>query len=288
MNLKRIFISISILVFLNYGCKKEASEESQIPVGWQDEMSGKILATSSSNPIGLFWISENGITTQTDLGLSCNKPSGAGWSPDGSSIVYSCLQGIWICSIDGVVNQIIDSTKLSSDPTWSADGSMIAFSAGSNICVYSLETGMITKYSINHAFNNSLDWSSDGTKIVFCSIWTNFATSYVSIIDLNGTTNYGISQSSTYPAWSPDGKSIAFIMKDNDGVKQIHLSDADGNQKEQLTHSVLPVAGPISWSPDGKFIAARTMEGIYIYDLQGLPYSRFTTGSSVYCIDWGK
>src|SRR5262245_33698985 len=41
----------------------------------------------------------------------------------------------------------------------------------------------------------------------------------------------------SYPAWSPDGKKIAFAS-DRDGAVNVYVMDADGGNVKQLTRSV--------------------------------------------------
>lgn len=62
----------------------------------------------------------------------------------------------------------------------------------------------------------------------------------------------------TDPAWSPDGKRIAFAS-DRDGSNQIYVMDADGKYPMELTSDYIndhPV-----WLPDGSSIAFRTQDG---------------------------
>jgi dipeptidyl aminopeptidase/acylaminoacyl peptidase len=51
------------------------------------------------------------------------------------------------------------------------------------------------------------------------------------------------------PAWSPDGKQIAFEST-LDGDREIYVMNADGTDIRQLTHNTLWDEGP-AWSPDG-------------------------------------
>ena len=62
----------------------------------------------------------------------------------------------------------------------------------------------------------------------------------------------------TYPAWSPDGNSIAFTS-DRDGDEEIFVMHADGTQVRQLTDLDSSTEVFLSrfpaWSPDGDSIA---------------------------------
>ena len=58
------------------------------------------------------------------------------------------------------------------------------------------------------------------------------------------------------PAWSPDGKQIAYISKD-DGNFEIYKINRDGSGKVRLTDTPQSDGLPI-WSPDGKWIAFRS------------------------------
>jgi dipeptidyl aminopeptidase/acylaminoacyl peptidase len=61
--------------------------------------------------------------------------------------------------------------------------------------------------------------------------------------------------SDTSPAWSPDGRRIAFISKrDDDKAAQIYVISVDGGEAERVTDMPLGASGP-RWFPDGKRIA---------------------------------
>ncbi len=61
--------------------------------------------------------------------------------------------------------------------------------------------------------------------------------------------------SDTSPAWSPDGRRIAFVSKrEDDKAGQLYLMPVDGGEAERLTEMPLGVSNP-KWLSDGKRIA---------------------------------
>ncbi|MBC7543484.1 MAG: PD40 domain-containing protein [Candidatus Sericytochromatia bacterium] len=59
------------------------------------------------------------------------------------------------------------------------------------------------------------------------------------------------------PAWSPDGRQIAFISN-REGGAELWLMDADGTNQRQVTWTRAKRANNPCWSPDGKSIALNT------------------------------
>ena len=61
-----------------------------------------------------------------------------------------------------------------------------------------------------------------------------------------------------FPAWSPDGKQIAFNgLVPNSRNTDVYLMDADGSDVHQLTYSPGFDENP-AWSPDGTQIVFQT------------------------------
>ena len=71
------------------------------------------------------------------------------------------------------------------------------------------------------------------------------------------------------PAWSPDGRRIAYVNRD--AGSQIHIMNADGTDDRRLSEGSVCQTGP-TWSPDGTRIAFRSCSapvGLYIVGVDG-------------------
>ena len=67
-----------------------------------------------------------------------------------------------------------------------------------------------------------------------------------------------------WPAWSPDGKKIAFIA---DVPSQLFLIDADGRNLERLRWN-MPLRARPAWHPDGTKILFTRFEELMVFDLE--------------------
>jgi Tol biopolymer transport system component len=93
-----------------------------------------------------------------------------------------------------------------------------------------------------------------------------------------------------YPAWSPDGKRIAFSRRDPDGNYDLYVMKANGKKEMNLTNTPKIDEVVPSWSPDGNKIAfcaypdgefdfgASEWKGmeIYVMDADGSNETRLT------------
>ena len=155
------------------------------------------------------------------------------WSPDGRQIAFSrafrSSLDLYVVGANGKRLRLLVHTKTNDEwPTWSPDGSKIAFESGSP---------PLTK---------------PGQKNIDPELWVVGADGH----GLKRLTNNNLDDVS--PAWSPDGKRIAFVRSVG-GHGRIWVMSAEGRNAHPLG---LKGGGP-AWSPDGSQLAfAHAQSGV--------------------------
>jgi Tol biopolymer transport system component len=144
------------------------------------------------------------------------------WSPDGSKIVFSDRQSVYVVKVNG--GGLRRLTHCSVTLTHSASGA-------------------ITGRDKNSCQDIGPAWSPDGSRIAFERLGNTDSGVYV--VNADGSGLKALTQGGG-PVWSPDGRSIAFI-----GSNGIYAVNPDGSHLKFLV-SRPPVGGPSipSWSPD--------------------------------------
>jgi len=190
------------------------------------------------------------------------------WSPDGKLLAYSggapgetdSKGDVLIANGDGSKVRVAAGWPESTEeyPAWSPDGRKIAFSS-------------------NHAL------SSDEVR----ALWVvDLETSHISRLPVPKERPYP--STDVHPAWSPDGKSIAFQTNRGGGERRtsIWVIDSDGSNARRLTTAVGEFP---SWSPDGTRIAFNGISGITIVGRDGKGAMRIASklGYTPFLAWWG-
>jgi len=191
-------------------------------------------------------------------------------------------------------------------PAWSPDGERIAFSrnhrdGGGEVFVMNADGSEVRQLTNRdtHADVGTLAWSLDGKRIAFDSkrggdqradlvtldLWEIF------VMNADGTQVRQLTDNDNFdgfPAWSPDGKRIAF-SSDRDGDFEIFVMDADGSEVRQLNDNDGWDDGFPAWSPDGKRIAfSSDRDGDFeIFVMKADGSDVYSTGQEGVSSSWG-
>jgi Tol biopolymer transport system component len=204
--------------------------------------------------------------------------SGVAWSPDGTRLVYSESDKLYLTDASGSAPQLLDTdcgaTCSDTEPAFSPDGTKLVFRRNWVIATMDLASGRVTELaSTAPDYNERPRWSPDGKQIVF-SRQDKFGNgSGVFVVDADGRNLRQLSSArlpARLPEWSPDGSRIVFTSLVVTYVQQ------GGNTLQKLSQDVYTVRPDwtdlrrltkdgnsigATWTPDGRILFATECRG---------------------------
>lgn len=238
-------------------------------------------ASPAAIPPSTIWTMPAGGSSPKQITRVGNPVGGHGspsWSPDGKRIVFATSDAgvgeIWSVSANG--DELKQMSKRNGyDPVYSPDGESIYFAAGDRLAsswgLLRLRVSPQSGEALGDAVvvNNTgatiykhLSISADGKKIACAALQLinnlsaipaapDSALAKGSPVVLTQDTNYR----KTMPAFSPDGRKIAYVLVRTGASQDIWLMDADGKNPTQLTTDPTADNALPSWFPEGDRVA---------------------------------
>jgi dipeptidyl aminopeptidase/acylaminoacyl peptidase len=193
------------------------------------------------------------------------------WSPDGSRLAFVSNREtepkqLYVLPADG--GEPLQLTELDEDVgevVWSPDGTRLAFSSRVRDPAYEEDDARKRRPRRFERLQYKLDdegWIGDRRRHIF----TVPADGSAPPLQLTEGDFEDV-----YPAWSPDGRRLAFTSArqedwDTEVFRDIYVVGAEGGTPERITGTDSRYEAP-AWSPDGSLIACR-------YTVGGLDYPR--------------
>ena len=273
------------------------------------ETSGAGLAAGAYTDT--LYVQSNGGEVAIPVKMHIADPSGANNADGTFRIAFTTAFDIWVMDADGdnPVN-LTSGQAYNLAPSWSPDGQRIAFARtnsfgpgsiipGSNgedstdwdIWVIDADGSNLVQLTQGPRDDTLPAWSPDGHRIAYTSkedtdtifgyeIWVMEADGS-NLVQLTPDYAEADSVSASRPAWSPDGRRIAYDSNLN-GSADIWVMDANGDNPVNLTANPESEFSP-SWSPDGQRIAYVCKSGenrqICLMNADGTDQAPLTDGS---------
>src|SRR4051812_7833991 len=196
-------------------------------------------------------------------------------APNSRRIVFTVHGEVFTAPVEeGDLRQITDSPARDRNVTYSPDGKWIAYvsdrSGREEIYVSAVDgAGEPQKLTDVDALKAGYSWSPDSTQIAYTSSDGKLRTVVVASRETKEITSsrYGnVGQ----PAWSPDGKWLAYSKADVSRVTDIYLVPSTGGEEKKVTFESFSESSP-RFSPDGRKLFFTRNDSTSFSQAAGLP-----------------
>jgi Tol biopolymer transport system component len=180
------------------------------------------------------------------------------------------------------------------EAAWSPDSRFVAFTYGvqngEQIYIVPSQGGRprLVTHEPAPSWESGLSWSSNGRRLFYFSLLDRLNHNALWTVAPDGSSPRRLTRDSTddyNPAWSPDGRQVAFARGVRNG-SEIDVVNADGTGEHRIVGKPQEADAQPEWSPDGKRIAfIREAKGTYwitIANADGSHVHVLGNASSVY------
>jgi Tol biopolymer transport system component/DNA-binding winged helix-turn-helix (wHTH) protein len=204
------------------------------------------------------------------------------FSPDGKKIAFVWIaehgtsRRIYIKSIGSEeVKQLTSDTDDQFSPVWSPDGAQIAYLASSreNLGLYIADVvsktpprKLLIPEEPSHWEQGALSWSPSGKNLIFPDHSGSQPNSSIFQLDLETLNAHSITsppagwEGDLNPAYSPNGKWIAFTRASETAVRDIYWMSTEDGKAHQLTHDRMNIDS-LTWTADSSSIIFSSNRG---------------------------